>query len=151
MTTRIDYARVAPGAIEGMLATNTYNDRSTIEQKLRRLVELRVSQINGCGYCIWLHARQLRGLDETENRIESTADWRSADCFDEPERAALNWAESVTQITNGAPSDEAYSQLQLHFDEVQIVDLTSVIANMNALNRMAISFHHEAPQKDNTR
>lgn len=145
---RIDYGTVAPGAIKGMLATNGYHDRSTVAQNLRRIVELRASQINGCGYCIWLHARQLRQLGETEDRIESTADWRSAKCFDEPERAALNWAECVTRIADGVPSDDAYARLQQHFSEIQIVDLTSIIANMNALNRMAISFLHEAPEHD---
>lgn len=145
MTKRIDYGTVAPGAIKGMLATNGYHDESSVEQALRRFVELRASQINGCGYCIWLHARQLRQLGETENRIESTAEWRSAECFAEPERAALNWAETVTRISDGVPSDDAYAQLQQHFSEIQIVDLTSIIANMNALNRMAISFLHEAP------
>lgn len=143
---RIDYGEVAFGAIEGMLATNTYLDTCSIEQILRRLIELRVSQINGCTYCIWLHRRQLSALGETDDRLSALAEWSASDQFDDAERAALEWAEAVTKITEGAPSDRLFEALQAHFEDLQIVDLTATAAGMNALNRMAISFRHEAPE-----
>lgn len=140
---RIDYGKVAPGAVSGMYATNTYFDDCSINQSLRRLVELRVSQVNGCTYCIWLHARQAHDLGESEARIAAVADWRSTDCFDDAERAALNWIEAVTQITEGTPADALFDALRKYFDDRQIVELTAIAANMNALNRMAISFRLE--------
>ena len=107
-------------------ATNTYLDDCSIGQVLRRLVELRVSQMNGCTYCIWPHGRQLSDPGEAETRI-----------------AAL---EAVTEIATKAPSDSLYEALRGHFEDRQIVELTAIVANMNALNRMAISFQHEAPE-----
>ena len=143
---RIDYASIAPKALGAMLRTNAYVDGSTISQKLRRLVELRVSQINHCSYCIWLHANQARDLSEKEERLSAVAEWQNADCFVASERAAFAWAEAVTRISEGKPSDLAYDAVIEHFTELQIVELTAAIANMNALNRMAVSFCHEAPE-----
>ena len=142
---RIDYSKVAPGAVAGMYAANAYFDSCSIPQPLRRLAELRVSQINGCTYCIWLHSRQARALGEGEHRIAAIANWRSASCFSGPERAALHWTELVTRISAGAPSDDAFADMRHCFDERQIVDLTAIVSNMNALNRMAISLRLEAP------
>ena len=146
MTLRLDYGKVAPGAVKGMYSTNAYLDDSTIDQRLRRLVELRVSQINGCNYCIWLHRRQARDIGETEERIESMANWRELDCFSDAERAAFDWTESVTRISDGVPSSDQFAALNAYFDDRQIVDLTATAANMNALNRVGISFGLEPPE-----
>lgn len=142
---RIAYAKVAPGAVQGMYAANSYFDGASVSQVLRRQVELRVSQINGCSYCIWLHSRQLRELGDSDERIAGLNQWPSATCFNDAEKAALSWAELVTRIADAAPSDDAFADLRKHFDDRQIVDLTAIAANMNALNRMAISFRLEAP------
>ena len=142
---RIAYAKVAPGAVQGMYAANSYFDGASVSQVLRRQVELRVSQINGCSYCIWLHSRQLRELGDSNERIAGLNQWPSAVCFNDAEKAALSWAELVTRIADAAPSDDAFADLRKHFDDRQIVDLTAIAANMNALNRMAISFRLEAP------
>jgi AhpD family alkylhydroperoxidase len=142
---RIEYAKVAPGAVKGMYATNAYFDICGIPQTLRRLLELRVSQINGCSYCTWLHSKQLRELGEAGERIAKLTNWRAATCFGEDERAAFEWAELGTRISEGTPSDSAFAALREHFDDRQIVDITAIIANMNALNRMAVSFRLEAP------
>jgi AhpD family alkylhydroperoxidase len=108
---RIDYSKVAPGAVAGKYAANAYFDSCSIPQTLRRLAELRVSQINGCTYCIWLHSRQARALGEGEHRIAAIANWRSASCFSGPERAALHWTELVTRISAGAPPDDAFADM----------------------------------------
>lgn len=142
---RIAYAKVAPGAVQGMYAANTYFDGASVSQVLRRQVELRVSQINGCSYCVWLHSRQLRDLGDSDERIAALKQWRSAACFNDAEKAVLAWAELVTRIADAAPPDDAFADLRKHFDDRQIVDLTAIAANMNALNRMAISFRLEAP------
>jgi AhpD family alkylhydroperoxidase len=142
---RIEYAKVAPGAVKGMYATNAYFDICSIPQTLRRLLELRVSQINGCSYCTWLHSKQLRDLGETGDRIAKLMSWRTRACFGEDERVALEWAELATRLSEGTPSDLAFAALRQHFDDRQIVDITAIVANMNALNRMAVSFRLEAP------
>lgn len=146
---RIEYAKVAPGAVKGMYATNTYFDTCGIPQILRRLIELRVSQINGCSYCMWLHSKQLHDLGETDDRIAALGTWRTADCFGDNERAALDWTEIVTCIAKEMPPDSAFAALREHFDDRNIVDMTAIIANMNALNRIAISFRLEAPEQGN--
>ena len=145
MSLRLDYGKVSPGAVKGMYGTNAYLDDAPINQVLRRLIDLRVSQINGCKYCIWLHSRQARDLGESEDRIAGVAEWRAAGCFSEAEQAAFAWTESVTRISDGVPPDDQYDALRVHFDDRQLVDLTATIANMNALNRVAISFRLEPP------
>jgi AhpD family alkylhydroperoxidase len=129
-----------------MYAANSYFDGCSIPQLLRRQVELRVSQINGCSYCIWVHSRQIKELGETKERLAAVEHWRASLCFSDAEKAALEWAEHVTRIADGTPPDPAFAALRHHFDDRQIVDLTAIIANMNALNRMAISFQLEAPR-----
>lgn len=146
MTLRVDYGKAAPDAATAMYATNGYLDGCSIDQGLRRLVELRVSQINGCNYCIWLHARQARDLGESEDRIACMADWRAADCYSAAEQAAFAWTESVTRIAEGTPPDDRFAALREDFDDRQIVDLTVTVANMNALNRLGISFCLEPPE-----
>lgn len=142
---RIDYGKIAPNAIKAMLATNAYLDDAALPQGLRRLVELRVSQINGCRYCIWLHAKQAREAGESEERIAAVVDWQNSECFDASEVAAFEWSDAVTLITEGTPPDAAYKELLNHFDDIQVVELTAAIANMNAMNRMGISFCDEPP------
>ena len=101
---RMAYAKVAPGAAQAMYAANSYFDGCSISQLLRRLVELRVSQINGCSYCIFLHSRQIKEPDETGERLAAIEHWRAALCLNDAERAALEWAEFVTRIADGAPA-----------------------------------------------
>lgn len=112
------------------------------------MVELRVSQINGCVYCVDLHSRQLRKEGEPEQRIDCVAVWREAPFYDERERAALAWAEAVTRVeTTGVP-DSDYENALDQFEEKELVDLTFVIANMNLMNRIAISFRKMPDKRD---
>lgn len=143
---RIQYKTVAPDALKGLYAANAYFDTCSVPQTLRRLVELRVSQINHCTYCMWLHARQMRELGEADAKVAAVAHWPGSDAFSAAERAALEWAELVTRIPEGTPSDASFAALRRHFEERQVVDLTAIAANMNALNRIAVSMRLEAPQ-----
>jgi AhpD family alkylhydroperoxidase len=146
MSLRIDYARVAPDTLKAMYAANAALDTGSIDQTLRRLIELRVSQINGCTYCIWLHSKQARELGEAEDRIGGVESWRDADCYTDAERAAFEWTEAVTRIADGTPPDDQFAALGTYFDDRQIVDITATAANMNGLNRMGISFCLEPPE-----
>ncbi len=143
---RMDYAKIAPAGLKAMLAPNAYLNDCSIDQGLRRLVELRVSQINNCTYCIWLHAKQARDVGESDERVSAVENWREAGhLFTEQEHAVFNWTEAVTHITDGFPADPLFDELREHMDDRQVVDLTVIAASMNAMNRLAISFRHEAP------
>lgn len=140
MTKRANYLKAAPDAIEAFTTAGEYLDRSSIEPKLRYLVELRVSQINGCAYCIGLHSRQLRKEGEKEKRLDSLLVWHEVSYFDKRERAALEWAEAVTRVESTRVPDSLYEKVSEHFSEKELVDLTFIVANMNLWNRIAISF-----------
>src|SRR6478736_8178767 len=101
---RIAYAKVAPGAAQAMYAANSYFDGCSISQLLRRLVELRVSQINGCSYCIFCILGRSKSWTRRGNRLAAIEHWRAALCLNDAERAALEWAEFVTRIADGAPA-----------------------------------------------
>jgi AhpD family alkylhydroperoxidase len=141
MSERIDYSQVAPRGVKAPGGVHLYVTQSGLPAALVTLVYLRVSLINGCAYCIDMHSRELRELDVSNEKIALVPVWDEAsELFDTRERAALAWAETVTQIsTTGAP-DSAYAAVSLHFGEKELVDLTIAIGLMNAYNRMAISF-----------
>ena len=91
-----------------------------LDQKLLYLVELRVSQLNGCGFCIDMHSKDARLNGETEQRLYLLDAWREAPMYSERERAALAWAEAVTKLEKGHVPDEVYAQAREHFDEQQL-------------------------------
>lgn len=141
MIERLDYMSINAPAIASMARAK--NDMPSIGKKLRAIIELRVSQINGCSYCVDLHLSQARRAGESPQRLDCLALWRELPFFDAAEKAALSWAEAVTNIAaNGAP-EHLFAALSEHFTEEQIVDLTLIIAQMNAWNRLAISFGHK--------
>lgn len=140
MAKRVDYARVAPDAVKALSATHPYLAASAIEPRLRALVELRVSQINGCSYCVDLHSHEARRAGEAQQRLDCLPVRRETPFFDDRERSALAWAESVTLVPQTGVPDAAFEDARRHFSEKDLVDLTLVIASMNAWNRIAISF-----------
>jgi AhpD family alkylhydroperoxidase len=115
---------------------------ASIGRKLRALIELRVSQINGCAYCVDLHTTEARANGETQQRLDCLPVWRECSFFAESERAALAWAEAVTHVSSTGAPDDLYDALKAHFSDQQIVDLTIIIAQMNAWNRIAVGFRH---------
>lgn len=140
MIERLDYVSVNGPAIAGMAKAK--NNMPSINEKLRALIELRVSQINGCAYCVDLHTTQARAAGETPQRLDCLTVWQEGPLFDEREKAAFAWAEAITLISNKGAPTQLYDALFAHFSEAQIVDLTLIIAQMNAWNRLAISFGH---------
>ena len=140
MIERLDYVSINRSAITSMV--NAKEQMASIDAKMRALIELRISQVNGCVYCVDLHATEARKAGETQQRLDCLAVWRECRFFDEDERVALAWAEAVTLVSsNGAPQN-LFDNLKEHFSDEQIVDLTMIIAQMNAWNRLAISFGH---------
>jgi len=133
---RVPYARLAADAFKGLLATSKAVHDSSIEQELQELVFLRVSQINGCGYCMDMHATALRKAGIEPRKLDTLPAWHESRFFDARERAALGWAEALTRLSSASPSDAAYDALAPHFDEKGISDLSMGIAVINAWNRL---------------
>ena len=120
---------------------------ASIEPRLRALLELRVSQINGCVFCVDRHAHEAREAGETQQRLDCLVAWHESRLFDEPERAALEWAEALTHVSQTHAPDAAYDGLKSHFSEKQIVYLTLIFACMNAWNRIAIGHRTQPPKR----
>jgi len=139
MKARLNYAKAAPGVYDAMDAADQYLATGSIDEYLLNLVRLRVSQINGCAYCIDMHFKDLRALGEGEQRLYSLDAWRECPYYTERERAALAWAEAVTVITDGHAPERRYEEARSHFSEQELCDLTMAIATVNAWNRLSIS------------
>lgn len=140
MIERLEYVDVNATAINRLASVNQHV--TSIDKKLRALVELRISQINGCVYCVDLHAEQARAAGESQQRLDCLSAWEECPFFDERERAAFAWAEAVTYLPDSGAPDEDYEALGEHFSDEEIVDLTLIVSLMNAWNRLAVSFRH---------
>ncbi|WP_299174340.1 carboxymuconolactone decarboxylase family protein [uncultured Brevundimonas sp.] len=141
MTQRIDYDRVAPDGVKALGAVYGYLTQSDHAAELIELVYLRVSQINNCAYCLDMHARNLTKKGMTPEKLALVQAWKEAGAlFSERERAALGWAETVTNIASTGVPDEAFESARAIFGDKQLADLTIAIGLMNAYNRLAISF-----------
>jgi uncharacterized peroxidase-related enzyme len=139
MDMRLPYDKLSPDAYKGIYATYAQIGKGSLGKSLFELINLRVSQINGCAYCMERHAIALRAEGETDQRIDTLVGWHLSPHFTDRERAALAWADAVTEITEGQAPDALFITLKQHFSDVEISDLTFAIATMNALNRLAIS------------
>jgi AhpD family alkylhydroperoxidase len=140
MQSRIDYSKQEPGALKAMLGLETYVRNSGLEPSLLELIKTRASQINGCAYCIDMHTKDARARGESEQRLYLLNAWRESPFYTERERAALEWTEAVTLITDRHVPDEIYEQVRRHFSETELVNLTMAVVAINGWNRLAISF-----------
>lgn len=131
---------IAPEAREAMRGVEKYIARSGLPRELVELVKLRVSMLNGCAFCVNMHWRGLRELGESEQRLYSLSAWREQSGYSARERAALEWAESVTQVAATGVPDPAFATVSAHFNPKEIADLTYAIATINAWNRLCVAF-----------
>jgi AhpD family alkylhydroperoxidase len=143
MTQRIDYQKASPGAFQAMLAMETYVRRCGLEPALVELVKTRVSQINGCAFCLDMHTKDARAAGESEQRLYLLAAWRETTFYTPRERAALAWAEALTQLPGNEVSDALYEEVRRQFDEKSMVDLTMAVIAINGWNRLAVPFRSE--------
>jgi AhpD family alkylhydroperoxidase len=141
MAERMDYNAASPAGMKALGGVYGHVLQSGLPKSLVELVYLRVSQINGCAYCIDMHSRDLLKYGMAIEKLVLVPSWKEAGgLFDKTERAALAWAETVTRVSEtGVPEDE-YRAAAAVFDQKQLADLTIAIGLMNAYNRMAISF-----------
>ena len=114
-------------------------DESGLEPSLLELVKLRASQVNGCAYCIDMHAKDLRALGDTEQRVYSLDAWDECPYYTDRERAALAWTEAVTHLAPARVPDAVYERVREQFSEREVADLTVLLATINAWNRLAIA------------
>jgi len=140
MEPRLDFYKASPDAIKAMLAFSAATEKLGLEKPLLELIKLRASQINGCAFCVDMHATDARKGGESERRLYALSVWHETPFFTSRERAALAWTEAVTRIsTTGAP-DDAYAALSAEFTPKEQMDLTLAISMINSWNRLAISF-----------
>jgi AhpD family alkylhydroperoxidase len=144
---RLPYYQLAPKAFQAMLNFSGALRKDLLGARLVDLVLLRVSQINGCGYCIDMHWRDLIRLDVDPRHLNALAGWREAPFFSERERAALRWAELVNATPHSDASDEEFARLKAHFTDVEIAELGFTIAVINAWNLLNVSFRNPIPEK----
>lgn len=137
---RIDYFQEKPELITALRAITARQKDFALDARLRALVELRVSQLNGCAYCTDLHAREARALGETLPRLDTLPVWRESPFFEAREKAALGWAESLTLISQTHASEADYADVTKHFSAGEVVELSIAISLANFWNRMAGGF-----------
>ena len=143
MSKRLDYIQVAPAGVKALGGVYGYVMQSDLSPVLVDLIYLRVSQINNCAYCLDMHTRDLLGKGVKVEKLALVQAWREAgNLFDERERAALAWAESVTLVAQTGVPDSAFEAARAVFSERELVDLTIAVGIMNTYNRMAISFRN---------
>lgn len=112
-----------------------------LEEKLMKLVEIRASQINGCGVCLDMHSKEARQAGETEERVLMLSAWRETTLYNEREQAALAWTEALTQLPEKGAPDEVYEVVQANFSEEERIALTLLVGVINSFNRIGVGFH----------
>jgi AhpD family alkylhydroperoxidase len=132
------------GVMRAMYGLEEPLRKSGLEPALRELVKVRASQINGCAYCIDMHTKDARAQGETEQRLYALNAWRETPFYTDRERAALEWTEQLTLIAGRDVPDDLYARMKEHFSEAEIVSLTLAVVQINAWNRLAISFRAPA-------
>src|SRR5579864_1915254 len=141
MEPRIDYHKMATsGAAKAMYGLGHFVRNCGLEHNLLELVKMRTSQINGCAFCLDMHSKDARAAGETEQRLYSLNAWRETPFFSDRERAALEWTEALTLISNNHAPDELYQRVRKHFSEEELLNLSLAVVLINGWNRLAISF-----------
>jgi len=145
MKPRMNFLQAAPETVNALMALENQVTSSGLEQSLIELVKTRASQINGCAYCINMHTQDARKHGETEQRLYLLNAWQESPVYTDRERAALAWTDAVTRISETHAPDDVYQQVRAQFSEAETVNLTMLIATINAWNRLAISFRAMPP------
>lgn len=140
MRKRINYAKASPAVFNALMQLNRTVNASGLEKSLVNLVSIRVSQVNGCDFCITYHKQDARACGETAERLQALDYWQDSVHFSAREQAALAWAESLTLVAETCAPDMVYERVVTHFSDKELADLTLAIAMVNAWNRFGIGF-----------
>jgi len=144
MKQRINAFEKGQKGMKAVYSLGIYLSKSPVEQSLLNLLYFRVSQINGCAFCLDMHSKDLRENGETEQRLYMLDAWRESPFYTDRERAALAWAEAVTKVTEGHVPDEVYEAAAAQFSEEELIDLTLAVITINSYNRINIAFRTPA-------
>jgi AhpD family alkylhydroperoxidase len=136
--TQQDFYKIAPAARDALIALGKAVDASGLPKDLTELLKLRISQMNGCAFCLNMHLGIARKLGVPAAKLDLVAAWRDADIYSPRERASLAWAEALTDFAHGDAMDGAYKALQQEFSQDEIAFLSAAIANINAWNRISV-------------
>ncbi|MGS1107662.1 carboxymuconolactone decarboxylase family protein [Achromobacter anxifer] len=140
MSQRLNYFQVSEEQSRKYLEFSMSLKKTPIVQEVGELVDIRASQINGCGFCLDMHVKQARIAGERELRLHHIAIWRESTLFSPRERAALAWTEAVTTLSAQGVSDAVYEEAREHLSEKEISDLTLLVVGINGWNRLNVAF-----------
>jgi AhpD family alkylhydroperoxidase len=146
MPRRFDYRKANPEAFQAMIKFDQFASQVDIEPALRELIKIRVSQLNGCAFCIDSHSKDARVQGESEQRIYLLNAWRETSLFSAQEKAALALAEAMTRIGEHGLTAQVYEEVREQFDEKQFVDLIMIINVINSWNRIGVSLQLDPAQ-----
>lgn len=144
---RLPFFSLAPKTLHAMINLSKAVSQSSIGERLFELVNLRVSQGNGCGVCVDMHWRFLLKQGADPRQLNAIAGWREAPFFSPRERAALAWADAVNALPLHDDTDTAYRELLEHFDETEIVELSYAIATIRGWNVLNLSLRNQIPEQ----
>lgn len=144
MEQRINVFANGEAAMKALYGLAVYLSKSPLEQRLLNLIYYRVSQVNGCAYCLDMHSKDLLAEGESAQRLFVMDAWREAPFYTDRERAALAWAESVTVLSSGHVPDEVYAEARKQFSEEELIDLTVAVLAINNYNRVNVAFRMPA-------
>ena len=139
MKARIDVMHVSPGIIHAMLGLERQVQKAGLDSKLLDLVRMRASQINGCAYCLDMHSKDARANGETEQRLYGLDAWRETPYYSPRERAALDWTEALTLVSETRVPDEVYERVREQFSEEELANLSLAIVAINGWNRLNVA------------
>ncbi|WP_244851497.1 carboxymuconolactone decarboxylase family protein [Caballeronia sp. SL2Y3] len=140
MTQRIDYFQQSPELSKKLIQLGALLQESTIETHVRELVEIRASQLNGCAFCVDMHVKMAKIHGERELRLHHVAIWRESTLFSPRERAALAWAEVLTNMPAEGVPDDIYDSVRAEYSDKELSDLTFLVGIINSWNRLNVAF-----------
>ena len=146
-TARLPFFSLAPKTLHAMINLSKSVSQSSVGERLIELINLRVSQVNGCGFCVDMHWRSLLKQGADPRHLNAVSGWREAPFFSLRERAALGWADAVNALPQRDDTDAAYVELREHFNETEIVELSYAIAAIRGWNVLNLSLRNQIPEQ----
>jgi AhpD family alkylhydroperoxidase len=140
MQTRLDFYTADPAIMKVLIGVENQLAKGTIEILTKELVRLRASQINGCAFCLDMHVTDALKEGESQRRLATVSAWRETPFFTDRERAALEWTESLTLVSQNHVPDSVWEAVRPHFTDAELMELTALITSINSWNRFAIAF-----------
>jgi AhpD family alkylhydroperoxidase len=140
MQARLDFYTADPAIMKVLIGVENQLAKGTLDILLKELVRLRASQINGCAFCLDMHVTDALKAGETQRRLATVSAWRETPFFSDRERAALEWTESLTLVSQNHVPDAVWEAVRPHFTDAELMELTALITSINSWNRFSIAF-----------